>query len=157
MENEQSFEPVRWSWQQLIGGGVLAICGFTLVFMLSSHHTTSPVPQPIQAPVRASVPPKSQAIPFEIEQPQAKKKSAPTKKVARKAATKASPSQHLQVVGLTDDMVVLMENDETVTLRIGQRSPNGWKLLKASAARAILQGPDGKKLKVTSSGIQRPL
>jgi Nuclease-related domain len=55
----------------------------------------------------------------------------------------------MQVIAMSNGMASILENGRIITLRPGQRSPQGWRLLQATPAYADMISPKGRRFHFT--------
>ncbi|HXH64984.1 MAG TPA: hypothetical protein VNH42_05685, partial [Mariprofundaceae bacterium] len=61
----------------------------------------------------------------------------------------ATAPQPMQVVAMSDGMASILEDGHIITLHPGQRSPQGWRLVRATPRYADMISPEGRHFHFT--------
>jgi hypothetical protein len=67
----------------------------------------------------------------------------------RRTHRRRRPKAPMQVVAMSDGLASIMENGHLITLRPGQKSPHGWRLVRATPRYADMIGPHGRHFHFT--------
>jgi Nuclease-related domain len=114
----------------------------------------TPVPRPPVAATAAVV--RYVPVPLATDKPETHTTYAIRPASRRRPARHAAPHQRqhhdkepMQVIAMSDGMASILENGRIITLRPGQRSPQGWRLVRATPAYADMISPMGQHFHFT--------
>ncbi len=121
------FQEIHGRDPNLVIGHILsAIAMLVLIFSFTYHDNTHTTETSIAPAKRIPVPPRDVVAP-------AKQGTTPVQ----------AKTYILQVVAMSNDKIAIIEDGNIITLKPGQQSPRGWKLISSTTLLAELIAPDG--------------